>query len=149
LVVTTHPHVLGGYEKYMEKYIFYSMGDFIFDSDSYIRKKSGVLSVTISEEMQWEMIPVVMNNKMRIDIALDDIGEKIIRKFNNVSSKIIEKDYEKKYKYYYASDFFVFQIDRMYYKIKTKGILNIIVFMFSKMRYVAHYMKAIINREYI
>jgi poly-gamma-glutamate synthesis protein (capsule biosynthesis protein) len=149
MVVTTHPHVLGGFEEYMGKYIFYSMGDFIFDADSYIRKRSGVLSVTINREIQWNMIPIVMDEKMRIVIAFDTVGDKIIKKYKYVSKKIVEKDYEKKYKYYYVSDFIIFQIDRLYYKIKTKGILEFMVFLFSKMKYVVHYMKKIIYRQYI
>ena len=31
LVIGNHPHVVQGYEKYKDKYIFYALGNFIFD----------------------------------------------------------------------------------------------------------------------
>jgi poly-gamma-glutamate capsule biosynthesis protein CapA/YwtB (metallophosphatase superfamily) len=31
LIVGTHPHIMQGFEKYRDKYIFYSLGNFIFD----------------------------------------------------------------------------------------------------------------------
>ena len=50
-VVATHPHVPQGYEKYNNKYIFYSLGNFYFSEHSAIDKKEYVYSIILDFEL--------------------------------------------------------------------------------------------------
>lgn len=50
LVIGMHPHILQGYEIYNNKYIFYSLGNFVFNMPWYKTKYSAVISVDCSSE---------------------------------------------------------------------------------------------------
>lgn len=50
VVVGSHPHVPQGYEKYNESYIFYSLGNFYFDSKNYIKKEDRSYSIILHFE---------------------------------------------------------------------------------------------------
>ena len=50
MVVGMHPHVLQGYEVYKDKYIFYSLGNFVFDMPWNPTKYGAIVSVDLSEE---------------------------------------------------------------------------------------------------
>ncbi|MBY0145115.1 CapA family protein [Neobacillus niacini] len=45
IVVGSHPHVPQGYEQYNNSFIFYSLGNFYFDSKNYINKEDNSYSV--------------------------------------------------------------------------------------------------------
>lgn len=49
LVIGLHPHVLQGYEIYKDKYIFYSLGNFVFDMAWQPTRYGGVVSVDLSK----------------------------------------------------------------------------------------------------
>src|SRR5690554_2446403 len=46
-VIGSHPHVPQGYERHKESVIFYSLGNFYFDSKNYIHKKDSTYSVVL------------------------------------------------------------------------------------------------------
>lgn len=60
VVVGSHPHVPQGYEKYNNSFIFYSLGNFYFDSKNYIdeedRSYSIILDLEKSNAINFEMI---------------------------------------------------------------------------------------------
>lgn len=62
LVVGHHPHVLQGVEKYKNRVIAYSLGNFIFGGNSRTRDISAVLKITVpvdtSQQYDTRMIPV-------------------------------------------------------------------------------------------
>lgn len=64
LIVGHHPHVLQGIEKYNEKVIAYSLGNFIFGGNSRAREsETAVLKVNFSKKyMEVQVIPVYINN---------------------------------------------------------------------------------------
>lgn len=47
IVIGSHPHVPQGYERYKDSYIFYSLGNFYFDSKNYINKRDDSYSLLI------------------------------------------------------------------------------------------------------
>ena len=47
VVVGSHPHVPQGYERYKNSVIFYSLGNFYFDSRNYLKKKDSTYSVLL------------------------------------------------------------------------------------------------------
>lgn len=75
LIVGSHPHIIQGYEKYQGKWIFYSLGNFIFHSSAYENilmfegdprvHISAILSFELSEngELDFQLFPVFTDNR--------------------------------------------------------------------------------------
>jgi len=148
IVVTSHPHVLGGYEKYKTGCIFYSLGDFIFDADSFLRRESAILKIKIKDTISWEYIPTTITKSFEVVLADKGLNEKIINKMNLVTTRLKSFDYDKKYSDYFQSSLRQFQKDRMIYKIKNKGILHSSGFLIKKIALIPHYTKKILLKQY-
>lgn len=71
LIIGMHPHVLQGYEKYKEKYIFYSLGNFVFN-------------------MAWE--PTKYSIIVNVDILNNKIGYDYVKIDKNLSPQIINEN---------------------------------------------------------
>ena len=50
LIIGVHPHVLQGYERYKNKYIFYSIGNFVFNQAWEPTKYSTIINVNLDSE---------------------------------------------------------------------------------------------------
>ncbi len=61
LVIGMHPHILQGFEVYKDRYIFYSLGNFIFNMAWYKTKYAAIVNVDLSSE-----IPIVTYNYTKI-----------------------------------------------------------------------------------
>lgn len=148
IVVTSHPHVLGGFQEYKNGLIFYSLGDFIFDADSFLRRESAILKMKIKDTISWEYIPITITNGFKVVLADKTLNEKIINKINLVSYRLNSSNYNKKYSYYYRSSLRLFQKDRIIYKLKNKGVLHIFGFLIKKIKLIPHYSKKILLTQY-
>jgi poly-gamma-glutamate capsule biosynthesis protein CapA/YwtB (metallophosphatase superfamily) len=62
LVIGTHPHVIQSVEQYDDGWIFYSLGNFVFDQFEGISNKSAILwiSVTSGEKISYSLMPLVI-----------------------------------------------------------------------------------------
>ncbi len=84
LIAGHHPHVLQGVEKYMDKYIFYSLGNFIFDRQIPNGTDiSAIIQIDISKRgcENIDIIPVKIERsqpKPACDIEKDYIFERLI-----------------------------------------------------------------------
>ena len=62
-VVAHHPHVPQGYEKYNNRYIFYSLGNFAFDKGrGPTRPESYTVLITVEDNIKCEIIPTIFKN---------------------------------------------------------------------------------------
>lgn len=146
VVVTHHPHILGGVEEHKNKFIFYSLGDFIFDGESNKRRRSAILSFTISDSVnKWRLIPVYIDQTITIKRATGKLERKIISKYKSVSKLIIQKNYFKIYKLLYTVELISFQLDRLYYILKNRGFNASLRFVFSKIYLMPYYLKKILT----
>ncbi len=75
LVIGMHPHVLQGYEKYRDKYIFYSLGNFVFDMPWKPTKYGAVVSIDLLNE---ELKPIVEYIKLNNEFIPEPIEESLI-----------------------------------------------------------------------
>ncbi len=72
LIVTHHPHVLGGYQIIKrdedDKLIWYSLGDFIFDSFVNKRRETGILIVKLNKNKinSFSLIPLYINENYHL-----------------------------------------------------------------------------------
>ena len=66
IVVGHHPHVVQNYEKFGDKIIFYSLGNFVFDTDYQRRQKYTDTGMLIKlhftdKDYSWEHLPIKIN----------------------------------------------------------------------------------------
>ena len=85
LVIGHHPHVVQTLEKYKGKYIFYSLGNFVFDQPQSQETKEG-LAIKIyfanNEINKISLLPVVMENLAQPRMANKNEVDKILRRLN-------------------------------------------------------------------
>jgi poly-gamma-glutamate capsule biosynthesis protein CapA/YwtB (metallophosphatase superfamily) len=72
LVIGHHPHVVQKYEQYKDKYIFYSLGNFVFDEDFSEETMQGLMVKTVVENKKIksvELIKTQINNSLQVELA--------------------------------------------------------------------------------
>lgn len=85
LVIGHHPHVVQTMEKYKGKYIFYSIGNFIFDQPwSEPTKEAIMLKITLNKNSLKNIIvyPVYMAKYAQPQIELSERGDEIAKRLN-------------------------------------------------------------------
>ena len=65
LIIGSHPHILHGYEKYKDKYIFYSLGNFIFNNNLLVSKFQNDIRTNFSSILE---IDLLKNKKIKFNI---------------------------------------------------------------------------------
>jgi poly-gamma-glutamate synthesis protein (capsule biosynthesis protein) len=116
LIIGHHPHVVQVMEKYKDKFIFYSLGNFIFDQPQSIETREGIaikVYFTKNNINKISILPVFMEKLAQPRMANDQESEKILKRLNfplNEESVYLwdenKKDFQKSSKaIVYASDF--------------------------------------------
>jgi poly-gamma-glutamate synthesis protein (capsule biosynthesis protein) len=141
VIVTHHPHVLGGMEKYNNCLIFYSLGDFVFDAESNFRKRSAILFLDfdLNNNSIISRIKPLKINGLRIEAADEQYSKLILRSYAKVSKEIQNPLYQRKYKYFYRYSLFRFQVDRLLYQFKNKGLAYMVKFILKKIALIPVY----------
>jgi len=151
VVITHHPHVLGGVHSYKNKYIFYSLGDFIFDGESYLRRRGLVVSIRFDEDnISYNILPTHIKMDLSVGLAKNNQKNIIIRKWYKVS-KILQFDsnYKLQYKRRYILSFFFFQFDRLNFLIKNKGFIYFTKFILKKIKLLPYYFMKIVSKNFV
>ena len=97
LVIGMHPHVLQGYEVYHGKYIFYSLGNFIFDMPWEPTKYGAMVDVDLSER---EIVPKIEYLRIHEDfspriIQEDGVPERF--RFSYLNKLLVKEDNSEEY----------------------------------------------------
>lgn len=85
LVIGHHPHVVQTMEKYKGKYIFYSLGNFVFDQPQLQETKEGLaIKVYFSKDgiNKISLLPVVMENLAQPEMANKNKADKILQRLD-------------------------------------------------------------------
>lgn len=147
IVVTHHPHVLGGMESYKDALIFYSLGDFIFDGQSELRRRGAVLTITFGQhQISWDMTYTTIESELNVGIADIDSARKAREGFERVSREVIAKGYESRYDRLYRSSMLRFQLDRLSFLLRNRGISFVLSFVLLKAKLIPHYFNSMFNR---
>jgi poly-gamma-glutamate synthesis protein (capsule biosynthesis protein) len=90
IILGHHPHILQGVEKYKGKVIAYSLGNFVFDMWQDRLRESMILKMEIGNncEINFEIIPVMINPTFQPEIANPIIGDKIANRLKAISNEI-------------------------------------------------------------
>ncbi|HRP31786.1 MAG TPA: CapA family protein [Agriterribacter sp.] len=148
-VVTHHPHVTGGVHVYRNKYIFYSLGDFIFDGESFLRRQGVLLHLSFDENhISYMLHPTEINSALNVGFASDRNARATKKRWAKTSSTLQnDSKYDNKYRYRYTRDLLIFQIDRLSYLLKNKGGVYMFKFMLNKIQLAPHYFRKIFSKD--
>lgn len=118
IVIGMHPHVLQGYEQYNGKYIFYSLGNFVFDMPWEPTKYGAIVSLDMSKN---EIVPKVEYVKLNNDFAPEPVEESLVPKkfrFEYLNEQLLKDDNTEEYHAEIVSCY------KQYRKANHKDILN-------------------------
>jgi len=81
IVVGSHPHVVQEVEKYNNKYIFYSLGNFVFDQVRSDAREGLAIQLTVGkkEVKNIDYYPIVIENYSQPRLATEEEKERIIK----------------------------------------------------------------------
>jgi len=85
LVIGHHPHVVQTLEKYKGKYIFYSLGNFVFDQPQSEETKEGLaIKIYFAKNgiNKISLLPVVMENLAQPEMVNKNEADKILQRLN-------------------------------------------------------------------
>jgi poly-gamma-glutamate synthesis protein (capsule biosynthesis protein) len=85
LIIGHHPHVVQVMEKYKDKFIFYSLGNFIFDQPQSLETREGIaikVYFTKNNVNKISILPVFMEKLAQPRMANDQESEKILKRLN-------------------------------------------------------------------
>jgi hypothetical protein len=156
LIVGSHPHVLQGFEIYKQKYIFFSLGNFIFKNsiientaskENYSKcRTSAILQISINDDKTYDykITPTSFNDDEIY--TLNNQDSKTVTEYLSGISNILSQPYLKYLKKYYAQVPKLFENERRIYtnyprksklsfreklkKITLQGLLNRLAFYF-------------------
>ena len=97
MVIGMHPHVLQGYEQYQGKYIFYSLGNFVFDMPWEPTKYGAIVSVDLTKET---IVPNVEYVRINDEFAPQIIDEQDVPKefrFDYLNKQLVKEDNSEEY----------------------------------------------------
>lgn len=97
IVIGMHPHILQGYEQYQGKYVFYSLGNFVFDMPWEPTKYGAVVSVDLAKET---IVPNVEYVRINDEFAPQIIDEKDVPKafrFDYLNEQLVKEDNSEEY----------------------------------------------------
>lgn len=130
LIITVHPHCVGGMEFYNDKPIFYSLGDFVMDGNSFRRRRSVMLSVDIIDGKYtgYAIHPVVVNQDYETVMADATEKIKILKSWERVSKVIKKKSktYRSFFRYQYNFEMLQHSINTLIFLYKRLGLSGVI-----------------------
>ena len=139
VVLTVHPHVLGGIEDYKGKKIIYSLGDFVMDGSSYRRRRSCIIEFEFNRETKsfekFKMTPTLVDSNLQTIFAPEkqkNLALKGWRRITNNLQRDTDKNYNKRYKLYYRIEIIKHNLSTIRYIIDHKGLTGFFKLIFKR-----------------
>lgn len=125
LIVGAHPHNLQGFEIYKGKYIYHSLGNFIFHTTSQFHKyadqdirnrKTFILSIDLNQDFSYSVdYKYVYNDNDGVRLMTETEAEETEKVFSKLSDTLSDKGLAKK-KFYESSHIIVKKTEKAYKK---------------------------------
>ena len=130
VVVTVHPHCVGGMEYYDEKPIFYSLGDFSMDGESYRRRRSVVLCLDIMNGgfQKYELFPVVVDDNYQTVSPPKKVAKRVLNDWNKVSQTIKKRsnNYKLFFNSQYKKEIIMHSLSTLFFIYKKRGMVSLL-----------------------
>ena len=97
LVIGMHPHILQGYEEYKGKYIFYSLGNFVFDMPWEPTKYGAIVSVDLSVDNIKPSVDYVKISEAYIPLIVEQESVPKALRFEHLNSILTKDDNSEEY----------------------------------------------------
>ena len=133
LIITVHPHVIGSEEIYNEKFIIYSLGDFLMDGKSYDRRRSLYINLEINQN-KIDLIEYKVTKNVNYFISLNEKQKEILKKRKKISKKLLSSDYIKTYNNNYKLDIIKHSYYTIKYILKKRGLIFFIKFLITRFK---------------
>jgi poly-gamma-glutamate capsule biosynthesis protein CapA/YwtB (metallophosphatase superfamily) len=97
IIIGAHPHILQGIEVYKGKYIFHSLGNFLFERTKYSKEseklgKTLILNLTIKPDFSYETIEhFIHSDGLSLNILNDKEIAKVVTHLKNISSPLTNR----------------------------------------------------------
>ena len=145
IVVTAHSHCLGCMETYKGVPIFHSLGDFVMDGNSFRRRRSGMLQLTIEgrKVINWKVIPAEINQNYETVCPSEKVTKKMLLDFQSVSDKLAlhSNDYTNFFKWQYKKEMMLHTSSTLSYLMKTRGVGGMFKMVFQRFEEVGRMFK--------
>lgn len=145
IVVTAHSHCLGCMETYKGAPIFHSLGDFVMDGNSFRRRRSGMLQLTIEgrKVTSWEIIPAEINQDYETVGPNEKVSKRMLKDFKTVSDKLAKhaNDYTNFFKWQYKKEMMLHTSSTLSYLMKTRGVGGMFKMVFQRFEEVGRMFK--------
>lgn len=139
VVLTVHPHVLGGIEEYKEKKIIYSLGDFVMDGSSYRRRRSCIIDFEFNRESKsfekFKITPTFVDSNLQTIFAPEKQKKIALKSWQKVTRNLKKdkyKSYNKRYKLYYKIEIIKHNLSTIRYIIDHKGMIGFFKLFFKR-----------------
>ena len=144
IVLTVHPHVLGGTEEYNGKKIIYSLGDFVMDGSSYRRRRSCIIDFDYNFELKafenFNMTPTYVDKDLVTVFAASKHKKKAIQSWEKITLKLNrlnDNKYISKYQLLYKFEILYHNLSTIKFIIDNKGLkefLRLIINRFDEVK---------------
>lgn len=103
VVLTHHPHVLGGYERAGPGLVWHSLGDFVFDGETEARRRGGVLTLELGPEglSGFELTATRITADLQVAPAPAPLAARITADADRVSRTLRVNGYSRRYPWHY------------------------------------------------
>ena len=136
IVVTAHSHCLGCMETYKGVPIFHSLGDFVMDGNSFRRRRSGMLMLTIEGRRvtNWEIIPAEINQNYETVLPCEKVSKRMLHDFKFVSDKLAKhaNDYTTFFKWQYKKELMLHTSSTLSFLMMTRGVGGMFKMIFQR-----------------
>jgi poly-gamma-glutamate synthesis protein (capsule biosynthesis protein) len=126
IVVTAHPHVLGGNEIYRGNPVFYSIGDFVMDGNSFRRRRACILDLEIKNNrlQKWNIVPTMITGELNTVLPDRKTKNSILKSWNYVSKVLSNNtdNYESIFPKLYKKEMYQHSLSTLKFLFCTKGI---------------------------
>jgi poly-gamma-glutamate synthesis protein (capsule biosynthesis protein) len=108
VVLTHHPHVLGGYERAGTSLVWHSLGDFVFDGETEARRRGGVLTFEIGRGglTGFELTPTRITADLQVAPAPPGLAERVTADAERVTRTLRKQGYARRYPVRYVQALF-------------------------------------------
>jgi hypothetical protein len=99
VVLTHHPHVIGGHERAGRSLVWHSLGDFVFDGETDARRRGGVLTLAVgrSGPVGFELIPTHITADLQVAPAPPPVAARVMADAARVARAVGKPRYSRQY----------------------------------------------------